>query len=447
MARLEQKQTLKQTLSPRQLLQARLLQLNSLSLESYILNELESNPVLESVDHESEMEEELVDEDNSLDMNPLDHEYEIIQPISEEKSLLDLPIPDKPDFMEILIKQLDDYSLSDLERTLCEEIIWNVDERGYLAVELSMIADRFDLREEDIYHLLDLVKNLDPKGIGSRNLKECLLAQLDCNSDSIPYLVIKECYEDFIHKRFENIQKTLKCNQDDLKKSLEQIGKLNPHPGEGKITGKERVVIPDIIIHRRDKKWIIRTNDRGIPELVISEMYKDLSAAKTVAEKDKKFLKKSIDKADMLIQAIHQRRHTLTAVMESIIFRQPKFFDGEINILEPMKLQDIADEISVDISTVSRSTRGKYVDTPFGVFELKSFFTGTVELKDGQIVSNKEAKQALKDLIELEDKKNPHTDEQILSLMKEKGYPLARRTIAKYRMQLNIPVARLRRII
>ena len=447
MARLEQKQTLRQTLSPRQILQARLLQLNSLSLESYILNELESNPVLESVEHESEMEEELDDEDNSLDMNPLDYEHEIIQPKNEEKSLLDLPIPDKPDFMEILIKQLDDYSLSDLERTLCEEIIWNVDERGYLAVELSMIADRFDLSEEDLYHLLDLIKNLDPKGIGSRNLKECLLAQLDCSSNSVPYLVIKECYEDFIHKRFENIQKTLRCNREDLKKSLKQIGKLNPHPGEGKITGKERVVIPDIIIHRRDEKWIIRTNDRGIPELVISEMYKDLSAAKTIAEKDKIFLKKNIDKADMLIQAVQQRRHTLTAVMESIILRQPKFFDGEIDILEPMKLQDIADEISVDISTVSRSTRGKYVDTPFGVFELKSFFTGTVELKDGQIVSNMEAKQALKNLIEQEDKKNPLTDEHILSLMKEKGYPIARRTIAKYRKQLNIPVARLRRII
>ena len=447
MARLEQKQTLRQTLSPRQILQARLLQLNSLSLESYILNELESNPVLESVEHESEMEEELDDEDNSLDMNPLDYEHEIIQPKNEEKSLLDLPIPDKPDFMEILIKQLDDYSLSDLERTLCEEIIWNVDERGYLAVELSMIADRFDLSEEDLYHLLDLIKNLDPKGIGSRNLKECLLAQLDCSSNSVPYLVIKECYEDFIHKRFENIQKTLRCNREDLKKSLKQIGKLNPHPGEGKITGKERVVIPDIIIHRRDEKWIIRTNDRGIPELVISEMYKDLSAAKTVAEKDKIFLKKNIDKADMLIQAVQQRRHTLTAVMESIILRQPKFFDGEIDILEPMKLQDIADEISVDISTVSRSTRGKYVDTPFGVFELKSFFTGTVELKDGQIVSNMEAKQALKNLIEQEDKKSPLTDERILSLMKEKGYPIARRTIAKYRKQLNIPVARLRRII
>tara|TARA_Y100000588_G_scaffold393231_2_gene508343 strand:+ start:174944 stop:176287 length:1344 start_codon:yes stop_codon:yes gene_type:complete len=447
MARLEQKQTLRQTLSPRQILQARLLQLNSLSLESYILNELESNPVLESVEHESEMEEELDDEDNSLDMNPLDYEHEIIQPKNEEKSLLDLPIPDKPDFMEILIKQLDDYSLSDLERTLCEEIIWNVDERGYLAVELSMIADRFDLSEEDLYHLLDLIKNLDPKGIGSRNLKECLLAQLDCSSNSVPYLVIKECYEDFIHKRFENIQKTLRCNREDLKKSLKQIGKLNPHPGEGKITGKERVVIPDIIIHRRDEKWIIRTNDRGIPELVISEMYKDLSAAKTIAEKDKNFLKKNIDKADMLIQAVQQRRHTLTAVMESIILRQPKFFDGEIDILEPMKLQDIADEISVDISTVSRSTRGKYVDTPFGVFELKSFFTGTVELKDGQIVSNMEAKQALKNLIEQEDKKNPLTDERILSLMKEKGYPIARRTIAKYRKQLNIPVARLRRII
>ena len=148
-----------------------------------------------------------------------------------------------------------------------------------------------------------------------------------------------------------------------------------------------------------------------------------------------------------MIQAVQQRRHTLAAVMESIIFRQPAFFNGDIDVLDPMKLQDIADEINVDISTVSRSTRGKYVDTPFGIFELKSFFTGTVELGDGQIVSNREAKQSLKDLIEDENKKNPLTDDEILFVLKDRGFPLARRTIAKYRKQLNIPVARLRRII
>ena len=179
-----------------------------------------------------------MDEDNSLDMNPLDYEYEFIQPKGEDKSLLDFPIPDKPDFMETLIKQLDDYSLSNLERTLCEEIIWNVDERGYMAIELSMIADRFDLSEDDLDHLLNLVQNLEPKGIGSRSLQECLLVQLNCSSDSLAYLVIEECYDDFINKRFENIQKTLKCSREDLKNALDQIGKLNPHPGEGKITGK-----------------------------------------------------------------------------------------------------------------------------------------------------------------------------------------------------------------
>ena len=202
MARLEQKQSLRQTLSPRQILQAKLLQLNSLSLEAYILNELELNPVLESVEQETETEEIFEDEDNSLDMDPVDYEFEIIQPKGEQKNLLDFPLPDKLDFMETLIKQLDDYSLSDLERTLCEEIIWNIDERGYLDVELAMIADRFDLNEEDLIPILNLVQSLDPKGIGSRDLKECLLVQLNEESHSLPYLIVAECYDDFIHKRF-----------------------------------------------------------------------------------------------------------------------------------------------------------------------------------------------------------------------------------------------------
>ena len=227
---------------------------------------------------------------------------------------------------------------------------------------------------------------------------------------------------------------------------MKQIGKLNPHPGEGKITGRE-TVIPDLIIYKREGKWVIRTNDKGIPELVINEMYKDLSTEKSLVEKDKKYLKERVESAGMLIEAVKQRRHTLTAVMESIIQKQPEFFNGDIEVLEPMKLQDIADEIDVDISTVSRSTRGKYVDTPFGIFELKSFFTTTVEIGDGIVVSNRKAKQSLKELIDNEDKKNPITDEEILALMKDRGFPLARRTIAKYRKQLNIPVARLRRII
>ena len=446
MARLEQKQSLRQTLSPKQILQARLLQLNSLSFEAYILNELELNPVLESVDHETE-QETLEEEDNSLDMDPLDNDYEIIQPKGEQKNLLDFPLPDEPDFIETLVKQLDDYSLSSLERSLCEEMIWNIDERGYLDIELTMIADRFDLNEEDLFPILNIVQNLEPKGIGSRNLKECLLVQLNEDIHSLPYLIVSESFDDFIHKRFEKIEKYFKCTRYELKAALKQIGKLNPHPGEGKITGRETLVIPDLIIYRREGKWVIRTNDKGIPELVINEMYKDLSAGKSLVEKDKKYLKERVESAGMLIEAVKQRRHTLTAVMESIIRRQPAFFNGDIEILEPMKLKDIADEINVDISTVSRSTRGKYADTPFGIFELKSFFTTKVEIGDGKVVSNREAKQSLKELIENEDKKYPITDEEILVLMKDKGFPLARRTIAKYRKQLNIPVARLRRII
>ncbi len=448
MPRLEQKQSLKQTLSPRQILQAKLLNLNSLSLESYILNEIESNPVLESVESENEAEDEVFEaEDDSLDVLPIDDEYAIIQPKGEQKDILDFPLPDNLDFVETLIKQLDDYSLTALERSLCEEIIWNVDDRGYLDVELVMIADRFDLTEEDILPMLTLDQNLDPKGIGSRTLQECLLIQLNEDQNALPYLIVNECYNDFIHKRFEKIESFLDCTRDELKNALQYIGKLNPHPGEGKVTGREKVVIPDLVMYKQEGNWMIRTNDRGIPELAISEMYKDLSEDNLLKGKDKKFLNERIDKANMLIQAVDQRRHTLISVMECIIEKQPAFFEGEIDVLEPMKLQDIADKINVDISTVSRSTRRKYVDSPFGIFELKSFFSSTVELGDGKIISNHKAKQSLKGLINEEDKKSPLTDEEILSLMKERGYPLARRTIAKYREQLNIPVARLRRII
>ena len=444
MAQLEQKQALRQTLSPRQIMQAKLLKLNSLSLETYILNEIESNPVLETLEAEPEIQDQDYNkEDNSLDISPIDDDYENSWPKGAQRDILDIPVPDNLDFLEILVKQLDDYSLTDLERLLCEEILWNVDDRGYLDVELSMIADKFDIGVDKILPMLKLVQNLEPKGIGSRNLKECLLVQLSNDTKSLPYLIINNCYDDFINKRYEKIKKFLDCTIEELKPAIGYIGKLNPYPGDGKLTGKEKIVIPDLIIYKRDEEWIIRTNDRGIPDLVVNDIYKDVS----VKGKDKKFLNDRIEKANILIDAVNQRRNTLITVMRCIIKKQPSFFEGDIETLRPMKLKDIADEICVDISTVSRSTRGKYVDSPYGIFELKFFFSSTVELSDGEIISNRKAKKHLQELINQEDKGSPLTDEQILYLMKKRGFALARRTIAKYRKQLNIPVSILRRLI
>ena len=446
MPRLSQKLEQKQKLAPRQVLQARLLQLNTLNLEQAILKELELNPILEQVEpedfEEQSMAEEILEEMDA----PIEDVYtdESSYYIDQEKS--DLPLPDRNTFIEKNIEKLKDLGLSDLEKEIAEEILWNVNERGYLDTDLILIADNYELEEHDIEPILFDIQRMEPKGLASRNLEECLSVQLEDNKDSLEYIIVKKYFDDFMHKRYDKIKSKIKCSSQELHDAVEKISKLNPRPGEG-YADNFQVIIPDVIVREDGDDWLITTNDGGVPELRISRTYEDGIESGEYSGKAKAFVREKMDSANWFIEAVKQRRVTMVNVMRAIIKNQPEWFSGNMNHLRPLKLQDIAEEISMDISTISRSTRGKFVDTPYGVFELKHYFTDAIDLGNGQILGTFVIKKELQNIINSEDKMSPHNDDTLVTLLSDKGYKLARRTVAKYRDQLGLPVARLRKEI
>ena len=441
---LKQELQLKQALSPRQIIEATLLQLNNSNLEKIILEELEKNPILEP----AEIVEEVQNSTDSEGFNNEDWEddYEPANIYEPKRDKKNLPIPDQTNFLEKLIDQLNEIDLAEWERSVAEEIIYNLDEHGYLSVDLFLIADRFGKDESEIEHILSVVQHFDPPGLGSRNLQECLMIQLDNDKNSITYKIIRDYFDDFVNKRYNRICEKGRISNNDLSAVIDIVSKLNPRPGESSHFTKDNTIIPDLIVNKRSNQWEIIVNDNWIPSLRISKIYHkmtdDLDYQTT---KTKKFLKHNYNSAKWFIQAVEQRRETLVSVMNEIINRQSEFFKGNIEELRPMKLQDIAESIDMDISTISRATRGKYVETPYGIYELKYYFTESITLNDGKEISTHQVKLALKELIKDEDKHNPLSDEELKDKLIKLGYPVARRTVAKYRDQLQLPVARLRK--
>tara|TARA_B110000263_G_scaffold56667_1_gene48271 strand:+ start:5764 stop:7104 length:1341 start_codon:yes stop_codon:yes gene_type:complete len=446
MPTLKQTQSQKQKLAPRQVLQARLLQLNTVNLEQTILKELEQNPILEQTEtedfEEKSMAEEILDEIDA----PIEDVYtdESSYYLDQEKN--DFPVPDRSTFIEKVINKLKDSGLTDFEQDIAEEILWNINERGYLDTDLVLIADSFKLEEEDVKPILSVVQRMEPKGLASRDLKECLTIQLEYDTESLPYLIITKYFDDFMHKRYDKIKSKLQCADEDLHLAVEKIASLNPRPGEG-YADNFQIVIPDLVIREDGDDWLITTNDGGIPELRISRLYKQGIKDGEYSGKAKTFVRKKMESANWFIEAVKQRRLTMVSVMRAIIKYQPEWFSGNMNILRPLKLQNIAEEIGMDISTVSRSTRGKFVDTPYGVYELKYYFTDALDLGDGRVLGTFVIKRELQKIINSENKKIPLSDDALVDKLNYKGYKLARRTVAKYRDQLNIPVARLRKEI
>ena len=444
---LKQIQSQKQKLAPRQVLQARLLQLNTVNLEQAIIEELEQNPLLEQVEVEDNQSTEDKDETPIDDMDvSMEDMYsdESTYYLSEQKK--EMPLPDRHTLLEKLIDQLKDLDINDHEREVAEEIIWNTNEKGYLDTDLILIADRFELLEDEVEPILHKVQRLNPLGIGSRSLEECLMIQLENEPGSLSHKIVNRYFDDFMHKRYEKIQEKLSCTKDELHNAVDHIAHLSPHPGEGYLD-RFQTVFPDVIVREDGDDWVITTNDGGIPELRISQTYESQMNDDTLKNDAKRFIKDKMDLANWFIEAIHQRRVTMVNVMRSIIKFQPEWFSGNMNYLRPLKLQDIADVIKMDISTISRSTRGKYVDTPYGIFELKHFFTDSIELKDGRILGTFVIKKALEKIIHNEDKQSPFSDDALVAKLTQDGYTLARRTIAKYRDQMGFPVARLRKEI
>ena len=441
---LKQRQSLRQTLSPHQVIQASILQLNVYSLEEKILNELESNPVLEQT--ELDKDEEAVESETEVDFEEDPDEYEPANIYDNTQSTdRDIPIVEQVDFVEALVRQLDGLNLIDWERAIAEEILWNLDENGYLNVDTILIADRYDQTNEAVIKVLQKVQQLDPPGIAARDLQDCLLIQLSGKEQTVAYQIVSDYFDDFANHRYDSLQKKLEIDNDLLSEIIDEIVALNPRPGEGKISIGTETVIPDLLAVQRDGIWKVIVNDSWIPDLKLSNEYVTMLGQKDLSRDTQKYLKDKFDSASLFIQSIQQRRQTLTAVMKTIIEKQQSFFEGNITTLVPMKLKDIADEIEMDISTISRSTRGKYVDTPYGIFELKSFFTEGYTLDSGESVSTKAIKDLLKKLIDQEDKNTPLTDTELANQLKNGGYPVARRTVAKYRERLHFPVARLRR--
>ena len=441
---LKQELQLKQALSPRQIIEATLLQLNNSNLEKIILEELEKNPILEP----AEIVEEVLNSTDSEDVNNEDWEddYEPANIYEPKKDKKTIPIPDQTNFLEKLIDQLNEIDLAGWERSIAEEIIYNLDEHGYLSVDLFLIADRFGKDESEIEHILSVVQHFDPPGLGSRNLQECLMIQLDNDKNLIAYKIIRDYFDDFVNKRYNRICEKGRISNNDLSAVIDIVSKLNPRPGESSHFTKDDTIIPDLIVNKRSNQWEIIVNDNWIPSLQISKIYhKMIDDLDSQTTKAKKFLKHNYTSAKWFIQAVEQRRETLVNVMNEIINRQSEFFKGNIEELRPMKLQDIAESIDMDISTVSRATRGKYVETPYGIYELKHYFTESITLNDGKEISTHQVKLALKELIKDEDKHNPLSDEELKDKLIKLGYPVARRTVAKYRDQLQLPVARLRK--
>ena len=446
MTTLIQKQSLRQSLSPQQVIQANILQLNISVLEKKILDELESNPLLESSVTEDESVEGLDDLESEVEYDQDPDEFEPSN-IYDNKNFQDreIPIRDQLDFIEGLVQQLDAYKFNNWQRDVAEEILWNLDENGYLAVDIVLIADRYERTDKEVLSVLEKIQQLDPPGIAARDLQECLKIQLIDKQDTTIFHIVMNYFDDFANHRYEKIKKELNIDDSKLSQVIDEIAKLDPYPGKGKIGKESETVIPDLLIVQQDGKWKIIINDSNIPELSISNEYISMLKKSDISSDTKKYLKEKFDSASWFIQAIQQRHDTLSKVMQSIIERQSNFFEGEVENLIPMKLQDIADDIKMDISTISRSTRGKYVDTPYGIFELKSFFSDGYIINSGEEVSTNTIKDLLKQLIDAEDKKTPLTDTNLTKELNRKGYPVARRTVAKYREQLHFPVARLRR--
>jgi len=461
---LSQRMSLQQKQSPQQVLLSSLLQLPVLRLEHRIKQELEMNPLLEyDIDQEIEMkeveddeeekEEEEEEEEEEIDweeiLNDEDNlEYKKKRDTKEDE--INRPEAEPVTLMDHLFEQLHLAPLNDEEKEIGKYILWCLDDDGYLASSVESIAENFSVTTETVEKILSEVQNFDPPGIGARDLKECLLIQLNGmqERDELAIRMLEECYDHFKNKRFEKIKKCLNVPLEEVKRIMQLISKLNPKPGERYIPEGENYIIPDVIVERVDGEFKITLNDWNVPRLKINNTYKQLLRQKQqINKKTRDYLRQKLESARWLINSIYQRRSTILRVMEAIVNKQRDFFEKGKGYLKPMILKDIADKVDLDISTVSRVTNGKYVQTEFGIFELKYFFSERLETVSGQEISNKLIKQKIKDIIDNENTKKPYNDQTISDFLRKDGYKIARRTVAKYREQMKIPVARLRREI
>ncbi len=490
-------QTLSQKLSPQQIQFIKLLQIPTAELDTRIEEELEGNPALE------EGKDDGREADEGIQMNDLDYnssssetssnDYEdgyegrdnddlnISDYVSDDDSAgykmygdgnysededREHPVRAENSLIDSLLMQLGYLRLSPKEEIIGKQLIGSIDEDGYIRRDLEAIIDdlaflqKLDVNMLEVQEVLERIQRFEPAGIGARDLQECLLLQLHAKDAKDKFVlvakrIIELCFEEFKKKHYKKIEKKLNVSEADLKIAMDLIIKLNPKPGGSTVgnDNKTQFMIPDFILKEGNYGLEVSLNSKNAPDLRISRSYSEmLDTYNKSDKKDKKlkqtvsFVKQKLDAAKWFIDAIKQRQQTLLRTMDAIVRYQYDFFlEGDESKLKPMILKDIAKEISMDISTVSRVANSKSVQTDFGIFPLKFFFSESISTDTGEDVSSKEVKYILKEIIEKESKRKPLSDDKLEKMLKDKGYNIARRTVAKYREQLNIPVARLRK--
>jgi len=479
--KLSLQQKLLQKLSPQQIQVIKLLEIPTVQLEQRIKKELEENPVLEIESDSPSNDDNNLDDENS-DNDKDNEEFSFDDYLNDEDEIpsyklqsnnyskddkyIDIPFSVGTTFHEFLYEQLGLVTLTEKQKQLAEYIIGNIDDDGYLRRELEAISDdlafnmNIDVLEEELETILDVIQEFDPPGIGARDLRECLLLQLNRKNDSgldLARTIVKDYFTEFTKKHYEKIQKKLELNDEELKEGINQVLKLNPKPGSSysnPLNKSNQHIVPDFLLENIDGELSLSLNQRNMPELKINDSYmgmlRSLSESRKQNSKSQKeamvFVKQKLDSAKWFIDAIQQRQTTLLLTMSEIINFQKEYFrDGDETKLRPMILKDIAERTGLDISTISRVSNSKYIQTHFGIYPLKYFFSEGLQKDDGEEVSTREIKKILVDCIENEDKHKPLTDEKLAQILKEKSYNIARRTVAKYREQLGIPVARLRK--
>ena len=470
-------QKLEQRLSPQQIQLMKLLQVPTMELDQRIKQELEENPALE--EGNDEFEDEFEQEDD-YDENDSEEEFDLSDYLdddvadyktqannhSKDDEERVIPLSGEQSFQEKLTEQLHLLYLDDKQFTIADVLIGNLDESGYLNRSMDAIVDdlafsmNLDVQEKEVLEILQLVQELDPAGVGARNLQECLLLQIKRKQDGdisryTAKKILEDYFEEFTKKHYEKIAKKLEIDEQDLKEAIDEILKLNPKPGGSMIESAKNYqqIIPDFTLFESEGRLELTLNGRNAPELKISREYETMLRSYAEGAKSSKsdkdaltFVRQKLDGAKWFIDAIKQRQQTLLLTMSAIKdYQEAYFLSGDETKLRPMILKDIADVIGLDISTISRVANSKFVQTNYGIFPLKYFFSESLSTDSGEEVSTREVKKILSDAIEAEDKHNPLTDEKLMDLLNEKGYNIARRTVAKYREQLNIPVARMRK--
>ena len=471
-------QKLQQKLSPQQIQLMKLVQLPTQSLEARIKQEIEENPALQEGKEKAEdnfenddsderevrdsMEEinwdDYLGDDDTPDYKTKANNY------SSDDELYEAPVIVNESFHDSLISQLRLRDLNTEELELATYLVGTIDDDGLLRRELIDIVDDLAFsqglftEEKELRRLLEIIQDLDPPGVGGRDLRECLILQLERKRPSfkvnLALSILEDNFDSFVKRHYQKLMDRLGVNEDELRDAIEEIGRLNPKPGgSSNLSRPTENVIPDYNLHIVDEELELTLNGRNAPELSLSNQYREMlehykaSKEKNKAEKEAAlFVKQKLDSAKWFIDAIVQRQQTLMLTMQSILnYQRDYFLTGDERKLRPMILKDIAEEIGMDISTVSRVASNKYIQTPYGTFLIKRFFSESMTNADGEEVSTREIKKILEDTVAEENKRKPMTDDALAKILKEKGYPIARRTVAKYREQLDIPVARMRK--